>query len=929
MANTIRIKRRSAGGGPGAPSSLANAELAYNESSNILYYGSGDNGSGVATSILAIAGFGAYVSLTGDQTITGTKDFSGGIVKVPTVTAHDNSTNAASTAYVDTAVGGVTSTFPIYGNTGNYTFATGATLRIQGDGTILTSTATQPSDSNVTVSFAINDNSVTNSKLQYSSITIGDTNISLGSTATTLNDLASITNLGFLGLSDLSANYQVALEADSSVALTANRTLTIDVQDANRTLSLGGNLTTAGNFTTSGAYPITLTATGSTNVTLPVSGTLVNTDVTTLSSLSTVGTITSGTWNGSIIGPTYGGTGVNNGARTITLGGNFATSGSSNLTLTTTGATNVTLPTTGTLVNSDVTTLSSLSSVGTIGTGTWQGSIVNILYGGTGSNNGSITGSGTLTFTAGGTNQNVVLDPSGTGTVSVSGARITNLATPQLSSDAVTKQYADAIAQSLNVHASADYATTAPVSYPYVSGGTALVITAITGSDTIQFTTNHGLSIASQIRTGNTVTATGLTANTTYYVVEILTLDEVQVSTTLNGPPYNSLTNGTGLAIDVIGNPGVGSQLTGTPNVIDGSPTLVVGERVLVKNHTTPAFNGAYNVTTVGTGSNGVWTRALDMDNGPTGEIQQGGYVFVAFGAVNGGNGFIQTDPSPIRMGVENITGFANFAGDSITWTQFSGTGQITVDGGLSKVGNTLAVASASASRITVGSGASGTIDLAAVSQTNTTGSAGLSFAQTVNVDTYGRVTGVVSAAVQAGSTTQAGVLQVTDSVASTSITTAASPNSVKTAYDLANAALPKSGGTMTGKLNLVNGSTSAASVNLGTGAANPTAPVNGDFWNNAGALFFYNGSSTKTLAFTDSNITGTAANVTDTVAVIHGGTGTTSLTVNGVLYGNGTSAVQITPAAGTSDVSSSNQLLTVNGSGNPVWTTTVDGGTF
>ena len=129
--------------------------------------------------------------------------------------------------------------------------------------------------------------------------------------------------------------------------------------------------------------------------------------------------------------------------------------------------------------------------------------------------------------------------------------------------------------------------------------------------------------------------------------------------------------------------------------------------------------------------------------------------------------------------------------------------------------------------------------------------------------------------------------------------------------------------------MNLVNGSTSAASVNLGTGAANPTAPVNGDFWNNAGALFFYNGSSTKTLAFTDSNITGTAANVTDTVAVIHGGTGTTSLTVNGVLYGNGTSAVQITPAAGTSDVSTSNQLLTVNGSGNPVWTTTVDGGTF
>jgi hypothetical protein len=40
-----------------------------------------------------------------------------------------------------------------------------------------------------------------------------------------------------------------------------------------------------------------------------------------------------------------------------------------------------------------------------------------------------------------------------------------------------------------------------------------------------------------------------------------------------------------------------------------------------------------------------------------------------------------------------------------------------------------------------------------------------------------------------------------TDSVSSTSTTTIATPNSVKTAYDLANAAVPKSGGTMTGDL--------------------------------------------------------------------------------------------------------------------------------
>lgn len=81
MSNTIRIKRRAAAGGAGAPSSLANAELAFNESSNILYYGTGTGGAGgSATSVIAIAGNGAFVDLSTSQTIAGTKTFSSTIV---------------------------------------------------------------------------------------------------------------------------------------------------------------------------------------------------------------------------------------------------------------------------------------------------------------------------------------------------------------------------------------------------------------------------------------------------------------------------------------------------------------------------------------------------------------------------------------------------------------------------------------------------------------------------------------------------------------------------------------------------------------------------------------------------------------------------------------------------------------------------------
>jgi len=55
VADTLRIRRRLAGGAAGAPSALKNAELAYNEQDDTLYYGKGDS-SGNATSIIPVGG---------------------------------------------------------------------------------------------------------------------------------------------------------------------------------------------------------------------------------------------------------------------------------------------------------------------------------------------------------------------------------------------------------------------------------------------------------------------------------------------------------------------------------------------------------------------------------------------------------------------------------------------------------------------------------------------------------------------------------------------------------------------------------------------------------------------------------------------------------------------------------------------------------
>ena len=64
-------------------------------------------------------------------------------------------------------------------------------------------------------------------------------------------------------------------------------------------------------------------------------------------------------------------------------------------------------------------------------------------------------------------------------------------------------------------------------------------------------------------------------------------------------------------------------------------------------------------------------------------------------------------------------------------------------------------------------------------------------------------------------------------------------------------------------------------------------------------------------------------------LTVPQGGTGFATATSKGIIYGNGTGSLQVTAAAGESDQDWSSQILTVNSSGTPVWSTTLEGGTF
>jgi len=112
-------------------------------------------------------------------------------------------------------------------------------------------------------------------------------------------------------------------------------------------------------------------------------------------------------------------------------------------------------------------------------------------------------------------------------------------------------------------------------------------------------------------------------------------------------------------------------SLSGTPS-IDGV-SIVEGNRVLVKNQTIATQNGIYIV------SASSWSRSADFDQDQ--EATAGVFFFVEEGVTNGDAGFVLTTDNQVTIGVTDLT-----------FTQFSGTGQIVAGAGLQKSGNELSV---------------------------------------------------------------------------------------------------------------------------------------------------------------------------------------------------------------------------------------------
>ena len=106
MTNVLRLKRR-VSGNAGAPASLLSGELAWNQVDGTIYGGKGDDGSGGATSVVPVAGDGAFITLASAQTVGGAKTFS-----VVPKSAQDGtaSTDLIRKSQLDTALAGKANT---------------------------------------------------------------------------------------------------------------------------------------------------------------------------------------------------------------------------------------------------------------------------------------------------------------------------------------------------------------------------------------------------------------------------------------------------------------------------------------------------------------------------------------------------------------------------------------------------------------------------------------------------------------------------------------------------------------------------------------------------------------------------------------------------------------------------------------------------
>ena len=462
-------------------------------------------------------------------------------------------------------------------------------------------------------------------------------------------------------------------------------------------------------------------------------------------------------------------------------------------------------------------------------------------------------------------------------------------------------------------------------------GGTATALTGITG-----------ITLVSGTVTGVATPVNGSD------VVPLSYLQNVIAGIEWKAEAVAATTTDLGSVTYANGTAGVGATITANANgalTIDGySPA--VGSRVLIKNETTGAYNGIYTVTNAGSGTAAfVLTRAIDAN---TSADLNNATLYITNGTVNANTAWTQTVANP-TLGTTTIT-----------FVQTAGSGTYSAGTGLTLTGSTFSITNV---------GTAGTYGSSTSVPVFTTNAQGQVTAVTPTAIAF-PVTSVTGtgAGISVSPTTGAVVVSntgVTSAVAGTGISVSGATGAVTFANT---GVLSFSGGTtgltpatattgavtLAGTLGTGNGGTGSASaptagqllvgqtggtytpftVTTGTGISTTTG--SGTFQiNNTGVtsnvagtgITVSSATGASTISITNVGTAGTYGSVTTNAqgqvtsgsviaGVANGGTGNGTLTLNGVLFGNGTSAIGQT-AAGTTG-----QVLVGNTGAAPSWST-------
>jgi hypothetical protein len=403
MANTIRIKRR-ATGSAGAPTSLQNAELAFNEVDNTLYYGKGTGGAGgTATTVEPIGGTGTFVDKTSTQTISGAKTFSSTITG--SVSGNAATADALSSGFNIDLTGD----------------ATGTVTGVDGSSNVsITVTVADDSHNHLASNIDDFDTQVRTNRLDQLATPTGAVAMGgqkLSGLGTPVND-GDAANKGYVDGVKQALDIKESVKVATTANITLSGTQTIDgqavsagdrvlVKDQTDAATNGIYVCAAGGWARADDFGTTVDAsTGS-------------------FAFVEAGTVNAG--NGFVLTTTGHTLGSNNlvftqfsGAGQITAGGGLTKSGNTIQAVGT--ADQITVAADAISIATTYAGQSSITTLGTIATGTWQATAVGAAYGGTGkttlTSNGILYGNGTgaVGVTAAGANSAILQSNNGTPT---------------------------------------------------------------------------------------------------------------------------------------------------------------------------------------------------------------------------------------------------------------------------------------------------------------------------------------------------------------------------------------------------------------------------------------------------------------------------------------------------------------------------------